>query len=113
MVLSALPFSTNSLLEKEVTGFRNWIEIRTGVAGAEGKGSQGGLPLPSSLAICVSPALLSGGLRHLAATQATVILGFSDPGQRDPFCPITANLWASLLGPAQVTWLTSRLGHCR
>lgn len=113
VVLSALPFSTNSLLEKEVTGFRNWIEIRTGVAGAEGKGSQGGLPLPSSLAICVSPALLSGGLRHLAATQATVILGFSDPGQRDPFCPITANLWASLLGPAQVTWLTSRLGHCR
>lgn len=25
----------------------------------------------------------------MAATQAPVILGFSDPGDRDPFCPIT------------------------
>lgn len=72
-----------------MTGFRNWIVIRTGVAGAEGKGSQGGLLLPSSLGICISPALLSGGLCHLAATQGPVILGFSDPGERDPFCPIT------------------------
>lgn len=47
-VLGALPFSTNSLVEKEMTGFRNWIVIRTGVAGAKDKGSQGGLLPPSS-----------------------------------------------------------------
>lgn len=109
VVLSALPFSTSSLVEKEMTGFCNWRVIRTGVAGAEGKGSQGGLLLPSSLGICISPALLSGGLCHLAATQGPVILErgiHSVPS-------LTANLWASLMGPAQVTWLTSRLSHCR